>query len=283
MMEHPMSTYCEVYKQGPFPHRIDPWAENPHYFQQIRSGIIADIIDQIHDTIFDMGYLAGKEASLLITERREPDVFVRSRTFTPITQPEWNYSQAAATIQAEPGLEFSGETFPEPDAIHITHRETGELVTIVEIISPRNKDRSSDMWDYIERRNRLIYHKGVNVVELDLTRSNKRLTQDILAETYAYHIAIYMSDQSPRFIGMEYGQPLKRFALPLRHQVVGVETQHAYDNAYQLAYIASHIEIDLQYAASEIPFPSLLNETQTREALETIGKWRETLKGLQGK
>ncbi len=45
------------------------------------------------------------------------------------------------------------------------------------------------MWDYIERRNRLIYGKGVNVVELDLTRSIKRLTQDILAETYAYHIA----------------------------------------------------------------------------------------------
>lgn len=275
-----MSTYREVYKHGPFPHRIDPWAEAPHYFQQIHSGIIADIFNQIHDTIFDMGYLAGKETSLLIAERREPDIFVRSRHTTDHAQTNWNYQQAASAVMAEAGLELTGNEFPEPDAIHIMHRETGELVTIVEIISPRNKDRSGDMWEYIERRNRLIYHKGVNVVELDLTRSNKRLTQDILAETYAYHIAIYMADQPPRFIGMNYGEALKRFALPLRHEVVGVETQLAYDNAYQQAYIGSHLEIDHHYAASEIPFPSLLTDAQIRKAVETVAKWREELKRL---
>lgn len=278
-----MSTYRDVYKQGPFPHRIDPWAEAPRYFQQIHSGIINDIIAQIHDTIFDMGYLAGKETSLLVTERREPDIFVRSHQTTEPSQSTWSYTQAASTVLAEPGLELTGDELPEPDAIHITHRASGDLVTIVEIISPRNKDRSSDMWEYIERRNRLIYNKGVNVVELDLTRSNKRLTQDILAETYAYHIAVYMFDQKPRFIGMDYGTQLKRFALPLRHEVVGVDTQGAYDNAYQQAYIGSHIEMDNHYSEAELPFPSLLTEAQTREALETISNWREELRRLQPK
>ncbi|MBI1279193.1 MAG: DUF4058 family protein [Anaerolineaceae bacterium] len=276
-----MSTYRETYKQGPFPHRIDPWGEAPRYFQQIHSGIINDILNQIQDTIFDMGYLAGKETSLLITDQGKPDVFVRSRQTTDITKSNWNYSQAASTVMAEPGLELSGDVFPEPDAIHITHRSTGELVTIVEIISPRNKDRSGDMWDYIERRNRLIYGKGVNVVELDLTRSVKRLTQDILAETYAYHIAIYLFDEKPRFIGMDYGEALKRFALPLRHEVVGVDTQLAYDNAYQQAYIANHIEIENHYAESELPFPSLLTDAQIREAKESVTIWREELKRLE--
>ncbi len=46
------------------------------------SGIINDILTQIQDTIFDMGYLAGKETSLLVTERREPDIFVQ---FAPQT------------------------------------------------------------------------------------------------------------------------------------------------------------------------------------------------------
>ncbi len=273
-----MSTYRETYKQGPFPHLIDPWAEAPRYFQQIHSGIINDILTQIQDTIFDMGYLAGKETSLLVTERREPDIFVPSHQTSSPSQSNWNYTQAASTVMAEPGLELSGDAFPEPDAIHITHRETGDLVTIVEIISPRNKDRSSDMWDYIERRNRLIYSKGVNVVELDLTRSVKRLTQDILAETYAYHVVVYMSDQKPRFIGIDYGESLKRLALPLRHEVVGVDTQLAYDNAYQQAYIASHIEVENRYLESELPFSSLLSDPQIREAVETVSRWREALK-----
>ncbi len=231
-----MSTYRETYKQGPFPHRIDPWAEAPRYFQQIHSGIINDILTQIQDTIFDMGYLAGKETSLLV------------------------------------------DAFLELDAIHITHRATGGLVTILEVISPLQKDRSEDMRDY---RNRLVYSKGVNIVELDLTRSVKRLTQDILAETYAYHIAVYLFDQKPRFIGLDYGEALKRFALPLRHEVVGVDTQLAYDNSYQQAYIASHIEIDNHYADSELPFPSLLNDAQIREAKEAVAHWRDELKRLQ--
>ena len=278
-----MSTYRETYKQGPFPHRIDPWAEAPRYFQQIHSGVINDILTQIQDTIFDMGYLAGKETSLLVTERREPDIFVRSHQTTNLPQASWNYSEAASTVMAEPGLELTGDAFPEPDAIHITHRASGDLVSIIEIISPRNKDRSSDMWEYIERRNRLIYSKGVNVIELDLTRSVKRLTQDILAETYAYHIAIYMFDQTPRFIGIDYGQALKRLALPLRHEVVGVDTQLAYDNAYQQAYIASHIEMDNHYTDSELPFPSLLTDTQIHEAQEAVSHWRDELKRLQTK
>jgi len=276
-----MTTYRELYKHGAFPHQIDPWSEAPRYFQQIHSGIINDVLIQIQDTIFDMGYLAGKETSLLVTERREPDIFVRSHQTTQSSQSNWNYTQAASTVMAEPGLELTGDAFPEPDAIHITHRATGDLVTIVEIISPRNKDRSGDMWEYIERRNRLIYSKGVNVVELDLTRSIKRLTQDILAETYAYHIAIYMSDQKPRFIGINFGEMLKRFALPLRHEVVGVETQLAYDNAYQQAYIASHIELDNHYSDSELPFPSLLTDAQIHEAKDAVLHWREELKRLQ--
>lgn len=276
-----MSTYQKIYEQGPFASQIDPWAEAPRYFQQIHSWMISDILTQIRSPIFEMGYLVGKETSLLIAERREPDIYLRARQPIAPDQNTWSYTDAATTILAEPGVELAGNGLPEPDAIHIVQRTTGELVTIIEIISPRNKDRSGDMWDYIERRDRLVYDKGVNVVEIDLTRSYKRLTHDLLAETYAYHIAIYMPDQTPRFIGMNYGDPLIRFALPLRQAVIPVETGHAYTNAYQQAYIAGHIETDNHYAADELPFPSLLTDVQIREALAAVARWRDELNRLK--
>lgn len=63
--------YVECLKQGPFPGRIDPWAETGLYFQQIHSGMINDFLSTLSETLLMMGYLAGRERSLQIIEPRQ--------------------------------------------------------------------------------------------------------------------------------------------------------------------------------------------------------------------
>ncbi len=264
---------------GPFPGRVDPWAEIGHYFHQIHGLMIDHLITQLHPELVKMGYIIGKEASLQIAEGREPDIFVQRAMNAPLPSQRWDYALAASEILAEAGEIFEMDV--DMEAIHIKEHENGRLVTVVEIISPNNKTKPEGMNDYRARRERLVLERNVNIVEIDLTRSIKRLVNDSLAAAYAYHVAIYLPGASPHLVGINYGQPLKRIALPLRAEVAPIELQRAYDYAYQLVTIAAQIEQDNRYSEDELPFPSLLMEAQRHEALEAVQKWRETLNKLR--
>ncbi len=278
MGKYSMATYREVYKQGPFPHRIDPWSEAPHYFQQIHSEMISHILTQIQDRLFDMGYYAGREASLQIAENREPDIFIQRTMNASQPQLRWDYVLAAEEVLADAGTVIESEVTLE--AIHI-YKEGGELVTVVEIISPGNKLIAESISDYRQRRERLVLEKGVNVVEIDPTRSIKRMVSHPAVSRHPYHAVVYLPGESPHLIDMAYAQPMKRIALPLRGQVVATDLQMAYNHAYQLVAASTQMLNNGFYTEDIFPFPSLLTDTQIREALETVTRWREELKRLQ--
>lgn len=272
------SEYIHKRKVGPFPNHIDPWAENGRYFQQIHAGMIGALLEQIQDPLESLGYVAGRETSLQIAEHRQPDIYIQNPTTKPIQNPTWDYAQAAQDILAEPGISI--DLADNTQALYITEVQSGELVTIVEIISPRNKSDLNLVVDYQARRSRFLA-KGINIVEIDITRSVKRLLSDQLADQYPYHIAVYIPQAAPRLIGVEFNEPLKRIALPLRGEVIPMELQLAYQYAYQVARIATHIMTEEGYAESSLPFPSLLTSRQKRNLSQTVAQWMNTLKQLE--
>jgi len=271
--------YIEHRKRGPFSSEIDPWAETGRYFQQIHAGMIGQLLTQIQDPLLALGYEAGRETSLQILERREPDIYVRKEEFSPSPPIDWNYPAAAQAVLAEPGIAIEWN-IPDLHAIYIRDIESNDLVTIVEVVSPSNKIEQQEIADYRERRERMI-RKGINVMEIDPTRSVKRLLQDVTVATYAYHTAVYLPGQIPRVIGTDFGTPLKRVALPLRGEVVPMELQAAYDFAYQQASIAGQIYSDTHYTLAELPFPSLLNEKQRITTKEKADAWAVQLETLK--
>jgi hypothetical protein len=280
MVERYSAEFVEHLTNGPFPGTIDVWAEAGRYFQQIHSGMIDHILEQIQRPLLAMGYLAGKETSLQIMEGRQPDVFVRRSGDqggrTP-TLERWDYVAAAVAVMSEPGLEAEE---PELLSLHITEFATSQLVTVVEIVSPRNKSQDYVIEDYRQRRARLVQEQGINVVEIDPTRSVKRLLDHPFTASAHYHVAVYLPLEWPRVIPLTIGEPIKRFALPLRGQVVPVEPQAAYDHAYRTATIAGHIQNEGRYTEDALPFPTLLSDDQRRQALVTVQKWQERLARL---
>lgn len=274
-----MAQYSEAYidceANGPFPGLIDPWSEIGHYFQQIHHGMISHLLTQARRPLRQLGYRAGIEASLLIADGREPDLHVRHDMPSTRTLTASRYAEAAEAITAEPGIEADE---PELQAIHIKSDEDGHLVTVVEIISPSNKRKSN--WDYREYRARLL-RQNVNVVEIDPTRSRQRLTTNQHTAGYAYHIAVHLPSEMPRIIGVPFGTPLKRCALPLREEVIGIEPQQAYDFGYREASIAAQIEDEKRYASDVLPFPSLIPKDQKSELLRQVNDWRAALDALR--
>jgi hypothetical protein len=58
--------------------------------------------------------------------------------------------------------------------IEIRDRQSRELVTVVELLSPSNKRRDEDRDQYITKRHRLT-GAGINLVEIDLLRGGPRM------------------------------------------------------------------------------------------------------------
>ncbi|MEL6268295.1 MAG: DUF4058 family protein, partial [Chloroflexota bacterium] len=217
-------------------------------------------------------------ASLQIAENRQPDVYVQLNPDRPSESMQWDYEQAATGILMEPGVTLQGIE-PELDALFIKDTQSGELVTVIEIVSPRNKHDRTQIAEYQDRRLRLL-GRTVNVVEVDLTRSIQHLISDPLANAYEYHFAIHLHDQRPRLIGMEALQSLKPFALPLRGEVIPVEIQPAYESAYKQVSLPLHINKETGYTETFLPFPSTLSDEQRATIMQAVDAWKQRLTEL---
>ncbi len=270
--------YVECLSQGPFPGQVDPWAEAAQYFHQIHGCMIGEMLERLRVPLLKMGYIASRETSLQVLEHSQPDVAVCHDQPSPSAT--WDYAAAAEAIQVEPGS-LMQDAFPELEAVYIRQTdELNSLVTVLEVVSPGNKDRLADIAEYQDRRQRIVRDKRVNVVEIDLTRSVKRLVRDRKSALYAYHIAIHRPSEA-RLIGLDYGDPLQPFALPLVREVIGVETQQVYDASYRQASVAPQIEMQGDYGLANLPFPSLLTDTDKQGALNAVRAWQEKLKSLK--
>jgi hypothetical protein len=263
-------------KAGPFPGRVDPFAEAPRYFQQIHSSMIQAILRSYGDVLLEMDYLATSQLSRQIAEPRQTDFSDEPTSF----EAQWDYPAAAHAIGVNSGQVLEME-LPNIPVLEIKALGHATLVTVLEIISPFYKRDGTLLDDYRARRDRLL-RDGVNVVELDLTRSIKRLLLDKVVNEYDYHIAIHLPGHYPRMIGMDYGEPLEPFALPLRGEVLAIDTQAAYDGAYRSAQVAAFIRHEGAYGADHLPFPSLLSEKQKRAARAAVDGWEAALARLAG-
>lgn len=270
----------ETLLAGPFPDSVDPWAEAGRYFHQLHSGLIEQSLDQIGLPLLQRGYLVGKETSLQIAENRKPDLFVRYGDFVPSppTLSPWSYVAEATAVESAVGLALEAEMIPDLQNIVIHQRERGRLITVIEFISPRNKLSPFEIEAYQQRRQRLLY-QGVHVVEIDLTRSNKRLVEldpsplDARLD-YAYAVMVFVVGQAARLIPISVGDSLPRIAIPLHAEVIPLALQPAYTRAYRTAMIAPQMLHDDHYNEAGLPFPSLLTLDQRQTALATLTRWQ---------
>ncbi|MDX1991881.1 MAG: DUF4058 family protein [bacterium] len=273
------AAYFELLDRGPFPNQIDPWAEIGTYFHPLHASMIDHLLNTLRKPLQQRGYLVGRETSLQIAQGRQPDVFINTIAYRGERLRGQDYVQAAEAIDAEPGVAL--DTEPALDALKIRSVESDELVTIIEIISPTNKEKWEQILAYQSYRFRLCGEQGVNVVEIDLTRSVKRLVEGTAVQVYPYHAAIHFPSDLPRLIGFPYGERLKRIALPLRGEVIGIDLQPMYEDAYRRNSTAAWLLNNGAYTEGALPFPSLLTDEKRRTAWQAVARWKSELDDLR--
>jgi hypothetical protein len=201
---------------SPFP-GIDPFLEDPAYWSDFHATFINYWREAIADAL-PSNYEAGLRERVYLIESEPdarklafPDVVVtRSESFSPSTS-----GSAVATIEPVtiPLTILEG---PRETYIEILHRPDRTLVTVLELLSPTNKQEPGRT-EYLAKRKALLYQQ-VHLVELDLLRGGRRppMQKPLPPGDGYYVVSRYEQRPDSQVYAWPMNHPLPTLPVPLR-------------------------------------------------------------------
>ena len=194
---------------------MNPYLENPEFWSAVHNRLIVAIADDLVDHLSEKyrveiekrTYFSKDEESLLVGI---PDVAVVTGK---ATEPTTSTATLALPVSPEkvtvPISEEVNERYLE-----IREAATGTVVTVLEILSPKNKRTGPGRVSYERKRNQVL-ESTTNLVEIDLLRGGKPLP--ISSQKGDYRILICRGDSRPQ--GALYAfsllQPIPSVPIPL--------------------------------------------------------------------
>ncbi|MBD1856989.1 MULTISPECIES: DUF4058 family protein [Leptolyngbya] len=199
---------------SPFP-GMNPFLEDPEFWSAVHNRLIVAIADDLVDHLSEKyrveiekrTYFSNDDESLLVGI---PDVSV----VTGKVESTASTAQSSLSVLPEkvtvPILEEVNERYLE-----IREVATGTVVTVLEILSPKNKRSGEGRIAYERKRNQVLA-SATNLVEIDLLRGGKPfpIASQHLGD---YRILICRGNERPRCDLYAFGlrQPIPTIPIPL--------------------------------------------------------------------
>jgi len=250
---------------SPFP-GMDPYVEENPLFHEIHTQMLASAQGQLNPRLrpkyvarIERHAWVGGDWGLEVGEFDEgvPDVAVIESNLNGADR---KYPSSAKLATAAPTAVLT-ETL-DPDELELMRqrrivvyvdRKPRQVVTVIELISPSNKQAGSTSQRlFLEKRDSAI-HAGVNWVEIDLLRSGRRF--DSPAESEPSHYAAYLAichgeRREHQVFAWSVRDRLPTMAIPLLNgDAAPWDVQACFDEAYERT--AADTEVD--YATNPPP------------------------------
>ena len=207
---------------SPFP-GMNPYLENPTLWQQVHTHLIVAIAEQMNPILRPKYRMAMEERVYTETSNDDnlelvgiPDnlIFARSSNVT-----ETLSNVAVASLKVKP-LTI---TIPQPETIkewylQVKDVETKQVITVLEILSPKNKKTGEGRHKYLRKRERVLMSL-IHFIEIDLLRKGEIMPMNISGEiTTDYRIIISRSDRRPQadLYAFNLAQEIPSIPLPLK-------------------------------------------------------------------
>lgn len=196
---------------------MDPYLEDPELWSAVHSRLIVAIADNLVDHLSEKYrvevekrvYFSSDEESLLVGI---PDVSVAAKKSN-------SPSASSATLLALP---IQPEQVKVPIAEEVQERyleirevSTGAVVTVIELLSPKNKRPGEGRLAYERKRNQVLA-STTHLVEIDLLRGGQPLP--IVGQSISnYRILICRGDRRPMadLYAFNLPQPIPPIPIPL--------------------------------------------------------------------
>jgi hypothetical protein len=224
---------------------MNPYLENPELWSEVHSWLIVQLA-RFLNLLITPKYRAAVEKrvysdSLLVGI---PDVSV-SRGERPFASTEGR----AVSVLSQP-LKVLVPVTEEVRETYLEIREvgTGTVVTVVEVLSPKNKRAGEGKSKYDAKRQKIL-NSATHLVEIDLLRTGKAKLVAGGVES-DYRILVSRADCRPEaeLYAFNLKEPIPKFRLPLREgdEEPVICLQKLLDQVYQEAALALAIDYSKQ-------------------------------------
>ncbi|MEL7502062.1 MAG: DUF4058 family protein [Cyanobacteria bacterium J06554_6] len=206
---------------SPFP-GMNPYLESPELWPEVHNRLIVAIADflnpqlmpkyraAIDRRVYD---LQGDEALLVgipdVTVERRSSSEDRARGKVAVMPPPTNPVRVTVPMPIEIRESY----------LQIKDTKTGEVVTVVEILSPTNKRPGVGRNSYEEKRRELLSSR-THLIEIDLLRSGEPMALAMGNIQSQYRILVSRGDQRPQadLYAFNLPDPFPAFPLPLKDE-----------------------------------------------------------------
>jgi hypothetical protein len=199
---------------------MDPYLEHPRLWPDVHNSLVAALRDALAPVLRPRYVVALEERTYLdesdgLAFAGRPDLSVsRPGDAAPAGPGE-------ATPAARDAAGSVAVLVPAPDRLRETYLEVravpgGEVVTVLEVLSPANKARGEGRRIYEEKR-RAILGSATSLVEVDLLRGGAPMDVRGAPPAADYRILVSRGRERPRarLFPFSVRDPIPTFALPL--------------------------------------------------------------------
>ncbi len=239
----------------PFP-GMDPYLEHPSLWQDVHNRLIAAIADDLSEKVAPRYYVGLERRAYLVSPDDivlvgRPDIALiptgsfQPRRILPLAD--------VAVLEVDvPMTDEIGENFLE-----IHEVKTGELITIIELLSPANKLMGQGRKEYEEKRAH-IFRTRTNLVEIDLLRAGEPMPVIGKPVHSDYRVLVSRGSQRPRarLYAFNLRQPIPVFHIPL----LPGDTEPEIDLGQVLHALYQRARFDLRLDYTVPPVPPLSEE-----------------------
>lgn len=243
---------------SPFP-GMNPYLENPDLWSEVHHRLITAIAIALSSNL-SLRYRVAIEKRTYLNDGEEsvsvaiPDVSVYSQSSTPVQ------TSSTATLPAQAESVAAIIPFPEElreGYLEIREVETGDVITVIEVLSPTNKRAGRGRKAYNTKRLEVL-STPTHLVEIDLLRSGKpmRILSDIPKTDY--RILICPGNRRPhaRLYAFNVRQEIPKFLLPLQPG----DTEPLVDLQSLLVEVYDQARFDMAIDYRREPVPPLKEE-----------------------
>jgi hypothetical protein len=217
---------------------MDPYLEAPEFWSEVHNRMIVAIADDLSSklrpryrvAIDQRIYLSSGDARQVVV----PDVTVTQQS--PIKSPAVATLTPPITTPIAISLELPEEI--RESYLEVREAATGRVVTIVELLSPKNKRNGEGRIAY-DRKRQQVLASATHFVEIDLLRRGKPFPLGQQQIATPYYVLVARGDQRPHadLYPFTLREPMPSFPLPLEgtDEEPVVILQEIFDGVYDRA------------------------------------------------
>ncbi len=243
---------------SPFP-GMNPYLENPELWSEVHSRLItalaiaieSDLSRKYRVAIEKRTYLSDGEESVLVGI---PDVSIYSQSTTTQISTTTLIAQDESVMVTIPIPEEVRESYLE-----IREITTKNVVTVIEVISPKNKNAGIGRQKYESKRSSVL-SSSTHLIEIDLLRSGKPMQILSAIPQTDYRILICRGNRRPQaqLYAFNVQKKIPQFLLPLE---MG-DTEPLVDLHSLLAQIYDQARFDMAIDYTQPPLPPLKKQDE---------------------